>query len=38
MDVLRSLGVVKIVSAQENRVAHDIMAIHGIMPHGTIPN
>jgi hypothetical protein len=29
---------VKTVSAHENRVAHGIMATHGIMPHGTTPN
>jgi hypothetical protein len=38
MGVYRSLGVVKIVSSEENRAAHGIMATHGIMPHGTTPN
>jgi hypothetical protein len=38
MGVLRSLGVVKTVSCEENRAAYGIMATHGIMPHGTTPN
>jgi hypothetical protein len=32
------MGKVTIVSGQENRAAHGIVATHGIMPHGTTPN
>jgi hypothetical protein len=38
MGVKRSLGIWKIVLAQENKATHGIMATHWIIPHGIAPN
>jgi hypothetical protein len=38
MDIQRSLSVVKEISGYENMATHGIVAIKGIIPHGTTPN